>query len=151
MESIRIFKFYFSRKQLLNDATSIDNEHVITKVESESRIINVGLVTSLILMICSMVLIGTWLIGAHVHSSSTNTINSFPSTQKLYVIYTNGLVLHFQLTKNMQFQELTSQKFPNNKYGHFGFYDIDKLFAFVGSENKMGYYLQDSLIKPIDG
>ena len=51
----------------------------------------------------------------------------------------------------MQFHELKSQKFPNNKCGHFGFYDIDKLFAFVGSENKMGYYLQDSLIKPIDG
>ena len=99
-------------------------------------------------MICSMVLIGTWLISVQVHSSLPST--NFP-TQKLYVIYTNGLILHFQLTKNMQFQELKSQKFPNDKCGHFGFYDIDKLFAFVGSENKMGYYLQDSLIKTIDG
>ena len=147
MESIRIFKFYFSRKQLLNDATSIDNEHVITKVESELRIINVGLVMSLALMICSMVLI--------VHSSNTYTINSLPSTnfptQKLYVIYTDGLVLHFQLTKNMQFQALKSHKFPNDSCGHFGFYDIDKLFVFVGNERTFGYYLQDSSIKTLDG
>ena len=87
---------------------------------------------------------------SHVHNSSTNTTTIFP-TQKLYVIYTNGLVLDFQLTKNMQFQELKSQKFPNDKCGHFGFYDIDTLFAFVGSEKQMGYYLQDSLIKTIKG
>ena len=143
-----------SRKQLMNKATDVDN--LITKAESELRIINVGIVTSSILIIFSMVLIGIWLIGVLVHSSSTNTpTNSSPlaivTTEKLYVIYTNGLVVDFQLTKNMQFQELKSQKFPNNKCGHFGFYDIDKLFAFVGSEKKLGYYLEDSLIKPIIG
>ena len=162
-----------SRKELLNKATDAyihiftgtrhqrkkhinDNEYLITKVESELRIINVGVITSLILMVTLMVLIGVIFVDSFtIRNFGTNTTstNSLPlaifQTQKLYVIYTNGLVLDFQLTKNMQFQELESQKFPNDKGGHFGFYDIDKLFVFLGSENKLGYYLQDSLIRPI--
>ena len=158
-----------SRKELLNKATDAyihiftgtrhqrkkhinDNEYLITKVESELRLINVGVITALILMFTLMVLIG--MIFVDSFSTNSSTTNSLPlaifQTQKLYVIYTNGLVLDFQLTKNMQFQELESQKFPNDKGGHFGFYDIDKLFVFLGSKNKLGYYLQDSLIRPIN-
>ena len=163
-----------SRKQLLNKATDAyiniftgtrhqrkkhinDNEHLITKIESELRLIKVGVITSSILMVCLMVLISVIFYDFFTDRIvyNTNTTNSLPlaifPTQKLYVIYTNGLVLDFQLTKNMQLQELKSQKFPNDNCGHFGFYDIDKLFAFVGSENKLGYYLQDSIIKTIIG
>ena len=161
-----------SKKQLLNKATDAyihiftgtrhqrkkhinDNEYLITKVESELRIINVGVITSLILMVTLMVLIVVIFVDSFtIRNFNTNTTTNplaIFQTQKLYIIYTNGLVLDFQLTKNMQFQELESQKFPNDKGGHFGFYDIDKLFAFVGSENKLGYYLQDSIIKTIIG
>ena len=159
-----------SKKQLLNKATDAyiniftgtrhqrkkhinDNEDIIPYIESELRIINVGMVTSSIFMAGLMVLIGILFYDFFTfHNLSTYSLPLaiFP-TQKLYVMYTDGLVLDFQLTKNMQFQALKSHKFPNDSCGHFGFYDIDKLFAFVGSENKMGYYLQDSLIKTIKG
>ena len=173
MKNIPFIIVMESRQELLNKATDAyihiftgtrhqrkkhinDNEYLITKVESELRLINVGLITSSIFMVSLMVLIGTIFVDSFtIHNFSTNTtINSLPltffQTQKLYVIYTNGLVLNFQLTKNMQFQELESQKFPDDKGGHFGFYDIDKLFVFLGSKNKLGYYLQDSLIRPIN-
>ena len=165
MKNIPFIIVMESRQELLNKATDAyihiftgtrhqrkkhinDNEYLITKVESELRLINVGLITSSIFMVSLMVLIGTIFVDSFtIHNFSTNTtINSLPlATQKLY-----GLVLDFQLTKNMQFQELESQKFPDDKGGHFGFYDIDKLFVFLGSENKLGYYLQDSLIRPIN-
>ena len=168
MKNIPFIIVMESRQELLNKATDAyihiftgtrhqrkkhinDNEYLITKVESELRLINVGVITALILMFTLMVLIG--MIFVDSFSTNSSTTNSLPlaifQTQKLYVIYTNGLVLNFQLTKNMQFQELESQKFPDDKGGHFGFYDIDKLFVFLGSENKLGYYLQDSLIRHI--
>ena len=122
-----------SRKELLNKATDAyihiftgtrhqrkkhinDNEYLITKVESELRLINVGVITSLILMVTLMVLIvviffDSFTIRNFNTNTTTNPLAIF-QTQKLYIIYTNGLVLDFQLTKNMQFQELESQNFP---------------------------------------
>ena len=171
MKNIPFIIVMESRQELLNKATDAyihiftgtrhqrkkhinDNEYLITKVESELRLINVGVITSLILMVTLMVLIGVIFVDSFtIRNFNTNTTTNplaIFQTQKLYIIYTNGLVLDFQLTKNMQFQELESQKFPNDKGGHFGFYDIDKLFVFLGSENKLGYYLQDSLIRPIN-
>ena len=159
-----------SKKQLLNKATDAyiniftgtrhqrkkhinENEDLITYIESELRIINVGMVTSSIFMACLMVLIGILfydIFTFHNLSAFTLPLAIFP-TQKLYVMYTDGLVLDFQLTKYMQFQVLKSHKFPNDSCGHFGFYDIDKLFVFVGNERKFGYYLQNSSIKILDG
>ena len=72
------FSVMESSKQILNKATDAyiniftgtrhqrkkhinDNEHLITKVESELRLINVGVVTSSIFMVFLMVLIGVLL------------------------------------------------------------------------------------------
>ena len=156
-----------SKKQLLNKATDAyiniftgtrhqrkkhinDNEDIIPYIESELRIINVGMVTSSIFMAGLMVLIGILFYDSFTFHNLSLHMAIFP-TQKLYVMYTDGLVLDFQLTKNMQFQALKSHKFPNDSCGHFGFYDIDKLFVFVGNERTFGYYLQDSSIKTLDG
>ena len=110
-----------SRKQLLNKATDAyiniftgtrhqrkkhinDNEHLITKIESELRLIKVGVITSSILMVCLMVLISVIFYDFFTDRIvyNTNTTNSLPlaifPTQKLYVIYTNGLVVDFVLT-----------------------------------------------------
>ena len=130
------FSVMESSKQILNKATDAyiniftgtrhqrkkhinDNEYLITKVESELRIINVGVITSLILMVTLMVLIVVIFVDSFaIRNFNTNTTTNplaIFQTQKLYIIYTNGLVLDFQLTKNMQFQELESQQFWNFK------------------------------------
>ena len=99
-----------SRKELLNKATDAyihiftgtrhqrkkhinDNEYLITKIESELRLINVGLITSSIFMVSLMVLIGTIFVDSFtIHNFSINTtINSLPlaifQTQKLCHLY----------------------------------------------------------------
>ena len=75
---LTFFSVMESSKQILNKATDAyiniftgtrhqrkkhinDNEYLITKVESELRLINVGVVTSSIFMIFLMVLIGVLL------------------------------------------------------------------------------------------